>query len=91
MVHRRAVARAPVHAARCRVEATAINSELTHHLGYEKHASRADPSGNSRHGTTPKTLRGQRRQRHSLSYVSPRDRKQVVADLKAIYQATTIT
>jgi putative transposase len=38
----------------------ALNGELTHHLGYEKHAPRADPSGNSRNGTTPKTLRGKR-------------------------------
>lgn len=35
----------------------ALNGELTHHLGYEKHASRGD-SGNSRNGPTPKTLRG---------------------------------
>src|SRR5205085_3004004 len=40
----------------------ALNGELTHHLGYEKHALRADPSGNSRNGTTPKTLRGKRGQ-----------------------------
>ena len=29
--------------------------------------------------------------RHSLSYVSHKDRKQVAADLKAVYQATTLT
>jgi putative transposase len=29
--------------------------------------------------------------RHSFSYVSHRDRKQVAADLKAIYQATTLS
>ncbi len=49
----------------------ALNGELTHHLGYEKHASRADPSGNSRNGTTPKTLRGKRGQ---VQIDVPRDR-----------------
>ena len=38
----------------------ALNGELTHHLGYEKHATRNDPSSNSRNGTTLKTLRGKR-------------------------------
>jgi putative transposase len=35
----------------------ALNGELTHHLGYEKYDSAGDNSGNSRNGTTPKTLR----------------------------------
>jgi putative transposase len=49
----------------------ALNGELTHHLGYEKHASRGDQSGNSRNGTTPKTLRGKRGQ---VQIDVPRDR-----------------
>ena len=40
----------------------AINGELTHHLGYQKHDSTGDNSGNSRNGSTPKTLRGKRGQ-----------------------------
>jgi len=40
----------------------ALDGELTHHLGYEKHNSTGDNSGNSRNGTTPKTLRGKRGQ-----------------------------
>lgn len=40
----------------------ALGGELTHHLGYEKHAPEGRNSGNSRNGTTPKTLRGKRGQ-----------------------------
>jgi hypothetical protein len=40
----------------------ALDGELTHPLGYEKHSSAGDNSGNSRNGTTPKTLRGKRGQ-----------------------------
>src|SRR6201989_3553436 len=49
----------------------ALNGELTHHLGYEKHSSAGDHSGNSRNGTTPKTLRGKRGQ---VQIDVPRDR-----------------
>src|SRR5919112_4832805 len=49
----------------------ALQGELTHHLGYEKHASAGDNSGNSRNGTTPKTLRGKRGQ---VRIDVPRDR-----------------
>jgi putative transposase len=49
----------------------ALNGELTHHLGYEKHSSAGDHSGNSRNGTTPKTLRGKRGQ---IQIDVPRDR-----------------
>jgi putative transposase len=38
----------------------ALNGELTHHLGYEKRDASGDNSGNSRNGTTPKTMRGKR-------------------------------
>ncbi len=34
----------------------ALNAELTHHLGYEKHRNR--PSSNARNGTTSKRLKG---------------------------------
>jgi putative transposase len=32
----------------------ALNGELTHHLGYQKHDPSGDNSGNSRNGTTPR-------------------------------------
>jgi len=46
----------------------ALNGELTHHLGYDKPG---DNSGNSRNGTIPKTLRGERGQ---VQLDVPRDR-----------------
>jgi putative transposase len=49
----------------------ALDGELTHHLGYEKHDVAGDNSGNSRNGTTPKTLRGKRGQ---VQIDVPRDR-----------------
>src|SRR3954464_15512133 len=49
----------------------ALDGELTHHLGYEKHSAEGDNSGNSRNGTTPKTLRGKRGQ---VQIDVPRDR-----------------
>jgi len=49
----------------------ALDGELTHHLGYERHDSSGDNSGNSRNGTTPKTLRGKRGQ---VQIDVPRDR-----------------
>jgi putative transposase len=36
----------------------AMNAELTHHLGYEKHQPGGRGSGNSRNGTSSKTLKG---------------------------------
>lgn len=36
----------------------AMHAELTHHLGYKKHDSGAKGSGNSRNGTSSKTLKG---------------------------------
>jgi putative transposase len=36
----------------------AMQAELTHHLGYEKHHPSGRGSGNSRNGTTKKTLQG---------------------------------
>jgi putative transposase len=49
----------------------ALTGELTHHLGYEKHDASGDNSGNSRNGTTPKTIRGKRGQ---VRIDVPRDR-----------------
>lgn len=49
----------------------ALDGELTHHLGYEKHDAAGDNSGNSRNGTTPKTMKGKRGQ---VQIDVPRDR-----------------
>jgi putative transposase len=49
----------------------ALDGELTHHLGYEKHSSAGDNSGNSRNGSTPKTMKGRRGQ---VQIDVPRDR-----------------
>jgi putative transposase len=49
----------------------ALTGELTHHLGYERHDAAGDNSGNSRNGTTPKTMRGKRGQ---VQIDVPRDR-----------------
>lgn len=49
----------------------ALTGELTHHLGYEKHSAAGDNSGNSRNGTSPKTLKGKRGQ---VQIDVPRDR-----------------
>jgi putative transposase len=49
----------------------ALTGELTHHLGYEKHSADGDTSGNSRNGTSPKTLKGKRGQ---VQIDVPRDR-----------------
>lgn len=37
----------------------ALQAELTHHLGYEKHAAEGRGSGNSRNGTSAKTMKGE--------------------------------
>jgi putative transposase len=49
----------------------ALQGELTHHRGYEKHSAAGDNSGNSRNGTTPKTMKGKRGQ---VQIDVPRDR-----------------
>ncbi len=49
----------------------ALNGELTHHLGYEKHDPAVNNSGNSRNGTTPKVIKGKRGQ---IEIEVPRDR-----------------
>ena len=49
----------------------ALNAELTHHLGYEKHDPGGNNSGNSRNGTSSKTVKGDFGQ---LEVEVPRDR-----------------
>jgi putative transposase len=49
----------------------ALNAELTHHLGYEKHDPAGHNSGNSRNGTSGKTVKGEFGQ---LELEVPRDR-----------------
>ena len=52
----------------------ALQGEMTHHLGYEKHAPEGKNSGNSRNGSYPKTLRSKRGQ---VNIEVPRDRQRV--------------
>jgi len=49
----------------------ALQGELTHHLGYEKHDPAGKNSGNSRNGKSAKTIKGKRGQ---LRIDVPRDR-----------------
>jgi putative transposase len=49
----------------------AMDAELTHHLGYEKHDPEGYNSGNSRNGSTPKTVKGEFGE---LAVETPRDR-----------------
>src|SRR5215475_5260205 len=49
----------------------AMGAELTHHLGYEKHDPEGYNSGNSRNGSTPKTVKGEFGE---LDVETPRDR-----------------
>lgn len=50
---------------------TALNAELTEHLGYEKHGESKPARGNARNGTTPKRLKGQHGE---VDILTPRDR-----------------
>ena len=49
----------------------ALQGEMTHHLGYEKHSPEGKNTGNSRNGKSSKTIRGKRGQ---LQISVPRDR-----------------
>ncbi len=49
----------------------ALGEEMAEHLGYEKHAKEGDGSGNSRNGTTTKTLKGDMGE---IELATPRDR-----------------
>lgn len=48
-----------------------LQAELTHHLGYQKHDPAGHHSGNSRNGTSAKTIKGKRGQ---VQIEVPRDR-----------------
>ena len=50
----------------------ALSAELTEHLGYEKHDPAGYGSGNTRNGTTEKTLKGKNGE---VTIAVPRDRK----------------
>lgn len=50
---------------------TALNAEMDAHLGYEKHSPEGYGSGNSRNGTTKKTLKGDF---GAIELETPRDR-----------------
>ena len=50
---------------------TALNAELTEHLGYEKHGDSKLAQGNSRNGTSPKRLKSQHGE---VAIDTPRDR-----------------
>ena len=49
----------------------ALQGEMTHHLGYEKHSSAGANSGNSRNGKSAKMIKGKRGQ---IQIDVPRDR-----------------
>ena len=49
----------------------ALGAELTVHLGYGKHEAAWDNSGNSRNGTSPKTIKGEF---GNMDLATPRDR-----------------
>src|SRR3989339_524171 len=49
----------------------ALESELTHELGYEKHTRTEKPAGNSRNGTSTKTLKTDQGE---MEILIPRDR-----------------
>jgi putative transposase len=49
----------------------ALGAELTVHLGYGKHEAAGDNTGNSRNGTSPKTIKGEF---GNLELAAPRDR-----------------
>ena len=50
----------------------AMSAELTDHLGYSKHDPAGNNSGNSRNGTTTKTLKGEFGE---MPLETPRDRR----------------
>ena len=50
---------------------TALNAELTEHLGYDKHGANKSARGNSRNGNTPKRLKGTHVE---VEILTPRDR-----------------
>src|ERR1035438_773346 len=68
----------------------ALGAELTVHLGYSKHDAAGDNTGNSRNGTSPKTLKGEF---GNMELATPRDRNgsfepQIVAKGQQIGRAS---
>ena len=55
-----------------RVVERALEAEMRHHLGYAKHGRVTNASGNTRNGTSKKTLKGQHGE---VSVAIPRDRE----------------
>lgn len=55
-----------------RVVERALNAEMDHHLGYVKHSKAGDNSGDSRNGTSKKTIIADNRE---IETDVPRDRK----------------
>ncbi|MFZ6876629.1 transposase, partial [Undibacterium sp. Di27W] len=51
---------------------TALNAELTEHLGYERHQDSTPGKGNTRNGSTVKRLKGQHGE---IEIEAPRDRE----------------
>jgi transposase-like protein len=51
---------------------TALNAELTEHLGYEKHGDSKGAGSNARNGSSPKRLKGQHGE---VEICTPRDRE----------------
>ena len=49
----------------------AMDAEITHHLGYEKHSPSGKNTGNSRNGKSPKTIKSDSGE---IPIVVPRDR-----------------
>ena len=54
-----------------RVVERALNAEMTHHLGHEKHGRVGNAAGNTRNGTSRKTLKGKTGE---VAVAVPRDR-----------------
>ncbi len=50
----------------------ALQGEMTHHLGYEKHDIAGKNSGNSRNGKSSKTIKGKRRSCRNRCAARPR-------------------
>ena len=55
-----------------RVVERALDAEMTYHLGYKKHGRVSNATGNTRNGTSKKTLKGQQGE---VSIAIPRDRE----------------
>ena len=68
---------------------TALNAELTAHLGHKKNASKNGSNARNGYRQTHIQLCIIHMLRNSLKYVSWKDYKAVTQDLKAVYQSPT--